>query len=95
MKSLTELLRIRTCRDIYCDDFLGIKGNGEIHNMNMVELKNLLAFEYDRFTVTCASILIIIISAIFTALMGLKALIVLAGLGLIVALFKSGVNLLG
>jgi len=94
MKSLTGSSRIRTCRDIYCDDFLGIKGNGEIHNMNMVELKNLLAFEYDRFTVTCASILIIIISAIFTALMGLKALIVLAGLGLIVALFKSGMNLL-
>ena len=61
--------------------------------MNIVELKNLLSFEYDRRAIIYASILIIIISAIFTALMGFKALIVLAALALIWAALKSRMNL--
>jgi len=63
-------------------------------SMNVSELRNILGFEYDKRTIGYASTLIIIISAVFTAALGIKALVILPALALIWTAYKSQMNLL-
>lgn len=61
--------------------------------VNAAELRNMLRFEHDKRSVAYASGLIIIISAVFTAILGFKALVILPSLALIWAVYKSQMNM--
>lgn len=62
--------------------------------VNAAEIRNILNLEYNKKAVGYASILIVVISAAFSAILGIKVLAIFPALVLIWAVYKSQMNML-